>query len=506
MYGSDMRRQFAVASTPLELEDLNSFRLGDWWLYFGTEARFQIGPHVCLIGLAADIETAEPAEIARLEESYAQGGLDRLVAYSDQLVGRFLVLVEHGRRLSVIPDGWASLQAFWANSNAETSLLSSSPGLLQRLGFGSAANCDQSRVRNPARARALEYRSAGALCPVSGARRVRSNHVLELSTGHESRLTLTAREATFETLTFELGRAISGLTLAHGGESWLPITAGVDSRWLAMAASRAGARVKLFTFTPDDASTPDSSIGAIIAARLQADHTPIALPATVSQSVRDEITAVRGAWRDLPKMAELEYLSALDDRVLVLNGNGGEIVRGGYYGEGVRPTSQRLLRALCLGANPSIFDREGFDSWYESVASTARAQGVDLDELYYWEQRMSNWGSDFYAEKDNYADELSPFCARKILRTGPALARRKNRVHVEEELASQTQFEGVEVNQHDRRGPVQRNAYAKSLVHLFRELVPGLTRGPEDVEPKTGALDPQVVPASPPIKNSPLRT
>ena len=104
-----------LASTRLELGDLRSARLGDWWAYWGAETRIQVGGQICLVGLAADVVSAEPV-LARLERSYSCGGLDALIGYCDQLAGRFLVLVEKEDRLSVIPDGWAGLQAFWAVS------------------------------------------------------------------------------------------------------------------------------------------------------------------------------------------------------------------------------------------------------------------------------------------------------------------------------------------------------------------------------------------------------
>ena len=483
-----------------------SERLGNWWLYFGSEARIQIGRCVCLVGLAADVESAEPVRFAELERSYALGGLDGLLDYTDRLVGRFLVLVEDDGGLSVVPDGWGSLQAFWANSRSGPSAVSSSPGLLRDLGFGALAQCDRARSRNEAQAKALEYRSVGDLCPISGTRRVRSNHVLELSVGRAARLPLRHRRATFEEVTAELGRAIRGLQLAHGGESWLPITAGLDSRWLAVAASVAGAEPLLFTFTPDHEPTPDATIGAEIADRLGAEHANIALPERVSQSVRDDVTAVRGAWRDLPKMAEIEYLSSLGKRILVLNGNGGEIVRGGYYGTGPRPISRRLVRSLCLGPHPSTFDRDGFDRWFASLASLPAERRVDLDELFYWEQRMSNWGSDFYAEKDNYVDELSPFCCRRILRTGPALAGRRHRIRVAEALASQPLLQGVPINPHERSGALREYAYVKAIANVGRDFVPSGARpavsggDQPELPPHTDTSRPQ------PIEHSSIRT
>ena len=285
-----------LASAPLGLDDFCMARLGEWWLYFGADAPIQMGRQVCLVGLAADIDTAEPVRIVDIKRRYALSGLDAVVDYTDQIVGRFLVLVEDGGKLSVIPDGWGSLQSFWGQSSDGLVALSSSPGLMQDLGLGSESHRDTSRP-NGRLAKALEFRSVGDHCPVSGTRRIRPNHISELSSGSEERLPLRPREATFETVTAELGRAIRGLQAAHGGESWMPVTAGIDSRWLTWAASLSEADVRLFTFTPGAEPTPDSSIGAKIADRLDAQHTQIALPARVSASVRDDVTAVRGAWR-----------------------------------------------------------------------------------------------------------------------------------------------------------------------------------------------------------------
>lgn len=492
-----MRRQFVLASMPLGLNELCSHRLGKWWLYAGADARIQLGRRIGLVGLAADLETAEPVGLVDLEMSYDAGGLRALVDYTDQLVGRFLILVEEDGRLSVIPDGWASLQAFWGQASDGTRALGSSPGLLRELGFGSTANCDESRLLDERAAKALEYRSVGDLCPVSGTKRIQANHVLELSAGLQQRLPLRHRDTSFETITVELGRAMRGLQSAHGGESWLPITAGLDSRWLAWAASNANANVRLFTFTPDAYPTPDATVGAEIADRLGAEHTRIALSDSVSTSVRDDVTAVRGEWRDLPKMAEIEFHSSSSPRVLVFNGNGGEIVRGGYYGAGLRPTNRRLVRSLCLGSRSSAFDIDGFNRWYASLASLPEKRTVDLDELFYWEQRMANWGSDFYAEKENYVDELSPFCSRRILRSGPALAGQKRRIQVAEALASVELFTNVPVNPHESHGGLKRLAYVKSLGNLVRDGIPGGAHPRTDTGTRTESQ--QGVEAEPPL-------
>jgi hypothetical protein len=347
--------------------------------------------------------------------------------------------------------------------------LSTSPGLLVELGLGSPEHRDLERLHDESRARQLEYRSVGGRCPVSGSRRLAPNHVLHLPSGRIERLPMRHRDTDVRSVTAELGLAMQGLQTSQGGDTWLPVTAGLDSRWLAWAAAELGVKVKMFTFSPAGRPSPEGAVAAMVAKRLGGDHSDIALPAAVSDAVREDITAVRGAWRDLPKMAEIEHFAGLPERVLVLNGNGGEAVRGGgYLGTGPRPVGRHLVRALCLGPGPSSFDRAGFDRWFDSLGPLARlTSGIELDGLFYWEQRLPHWGSDFFAEKENYVDELSPFCCRRFLLASPALGgRRAVAMPLTEVLDSDSPLEGMAVNPHVHHSVWRRYSLAKSTKNL----------------------------------------
>ncbi|MEL7208127.1 MAG: hypothetical protein AAGK32_07835, partial [Actinomycetota bacterium] len=280
-----------------------------------------------------------------------------------------------------------------------------------------------------------------------------------------------------EELTAELGRAIVGLGRHHGRTTLLPITAGVDSRWLASAAAGDAADVELFTFVPSGEAAPiDAVIGAEVAARLGLPHRCLELPATVDPALVEQVRSVRGRWRDLPKMAELQYLADQPSRAMILNGNGGEIIRGGYYGLGPVVGGRAAVRALCLGPNPDRFDGDGFDRWYASLER--RQQGRAAHELFYWEQRMAHWGSDFYAEKQLVADELSPYCSRRLLRAGPAVVGIGRQPDPERALAADPVFGGLGFNPHAPVGALRRYAVVRAGVGLARDLVGRRRRRP----------------------------
>lgn len=465
-----MRRQVAVAAKPIDWPDVEPRRLGSWWLYAGCESRVQLGDSTCLIGLAADVETAEPVAVEQLDELNASAGPAAVADYCDQLAGRFLVLVATADELRVIPDGWASLQGFWTSRSGGPVVLSTSPALLLALGLGHPERAEQDSLLADPQARDLEYRSHGDVCPVSGASRLLPNHVLELPEGRAVPMAMRYRPADFTLLTEEISAGMRGLRAAHGGPVRVPVTAGLDSRWLSLAVASTGMPVKLFTFQlPGLAVTTDAEVGAIVAQRLGLGYEAVELPAAVSDRVKGEVLAVRGFWRDLDKMLEIEHYAARRDRVLVFNGNGGEILRGSRYGTGPRLPTRRLLRSLCLGRQPAAREIAGFDRWYEQRHPVAASDGLEMYDLFYWEQRIANWGSDFYGEKENFVDELSPFCCRRILLAGPAAGGRDAAVPLAQHLGSEPSLADVPVNPDDDSSRIKRLAVPRQLGTLLMD-------------------------------------
>lgn len=461
-----MINQFLVTEGGRTFPGLVPQHFGTYRIHAGEGARVSTSGATALLGLAADATTGRPADVDELNRTFARSGTSGVVQWSERLAGRYLILLQDAERLLVLPDAWGSLQAYFV-SNENGSFLASSPGLLALLGVTpESPGIGDVSERQQALFRKSEYRSYGDRCPYSGYRRLRANHLLALPGGTFERRSIERRKRSFDHLTSLLANAVAGLAEAHGGPVEVPTTAGVDSRWLALATRTAGVDARLFTFALRGEQPADAIVAQQVAERLSLPHTTIELPTTVSAQTREAVQEMRCHWRDLPKMLEIEYWARRPDRCLVLNGNGGGILRGGFFGQGPMVPGKTALGSLCLGLHATNLDRAAFDTWYSELPESLRSGPPDLRDLFYWEQRMPYWGSDFYAEKSPYVDEVSPYCCVDVLAVAPALGGSGRELPLEQRLAEDGVFAGLPLNAH-----VKKSLGRFSLAKLARVLV-----------------------------------
>jgi len=120
--------------------------------------------------------------------------------------------------------------------------------------------------------------------------------------------------------------------------------------------------------------------------------------------------------RILPKTANIQYHYYNSDKpgTINVNGNGGEIARC-YYGYTNRKITLEML-LLFSGYPSSIeFVRQELDCWFVDASQFAEEHKIPLLDLFYWEQRMGNWGALYPFEQDIAIEEISPFNNKSLL-------------------------------------------------------------------------------------------
>jgi hypothetical protein len=69
------------------------------------------------------------------------------------------------------------------------------------------------------------------------------------------------------------------------------------------------------------------------------------------------------------------------------------------------------------GIQQYSYARDYFEKWMAECHELCRAVGLNVMNLYYWEEKMPNWGAQIALDKDIAQDEISPFNSRLLIET-----------------------------------------------------------------------------------------
>lgn len=225
----------------------------------------------------------------------------------------------------------------------------------------------------------------------------------------------------FDETTKEISRILKGSVdaVTRRGAVMQSVTAGWDSRVLLAASKRVSDKIYYFVNTMNV---------------YQDEHMDIAVPKKMlgdkglelnvfrdMPKLRDDFYScirlnVEGA-RKLPKTLAIQYYHDFHSEKLNINGNGSEVARC-YYGndqaEWSMITTDYVLSKAGLDQN-SPYLRRQVERWLYDVRNLVEEDGVNIMDLFYWEQRMGNWGGMFMAEQDVAVEGFMPFNNRKLL-------------------------------------------------------------------------------------------
>ena len=207
--------------------------------------------------------------------------------------------------------------------------------------------------------------------------------------------------------------------IVRRGKIMQSVTAGWDSRVLLAASRTVSDRIYYFV----------NSMNVY-----RDDHMDIAIPSKMLDDVgvrfnvhRDMPSLREGFFkilnsnvegaRNLPKTLAIQYYYDFHQEKINLNGNGSEVTRC-YYGithlESSRVTSEHIIQSIGFKKAYPYLKRE-IEDWLITARDVAKEQNISIMDLFYWEQRMGNWGGMFLAEQDIAVEGFMPFNNRKLI-------------------------------------------------------------------------------------------
>lgn len=161
------------------------------------------------------------------------------------------------------------------------------------------------------------------------------------------------------------------------------------------------------------------------------DHVDVAIPQQISKVIGHKIHAVpcfeideafdarlthnvRIVQAEYKKMLFFKFFKDFQGYTNV-SGNMGEVLRGFYFQFVKKGTVLDKQYLAKLYNTPLPFAERQIELWLSDAEPVARDFSVDLLDLYYWEQRMANWGTSWQAALEIAAEEICPFNNREMI-------------------------------------------------------------------------------------------
>lgn len=426
---SRFARQFVVCPAALARRIPESACTRDWQglrVVLGPGLHFHeaAGTALCLCILGCVFDPIRPQKtpgelLWRLvAESETQEDLEESL---NQLGGRYVALVSGplGPRAHV--DAMATRRLLHGVIEQQRVLTSSPRMLLQVTGATVMPNSRVDRFLASRRAEVTEYAWLGTASADARLQRVLPNHYVDMRAGRVARASLIdcSTVGTVELIEHWRDMLVGSFNcLARLGPLALPVTAGWDSRLLFAASREHSSRIYHYIFADGAASAAEVRIAQrlcdLMGVKLHVVHAP-----STDQTFLEEYRLGHLRPRVLPKTAHIQHhLRSTPSSTINVTGVGGEILRS-YYGIGLDGMMRARLgsRALCEmgGFGDDPWTRCAVQQWLAEAASDSRAAGIPIVDLFYWEQRMGNWGSLYANEQDMAIEQVSPYNHRRML-------------------------------------------------------------------------------------------
>lgn len=336
-----------------------------------------------------------------------------------RMTGRFVIFFKIKEESIVVSDSLGLRQLLFGNIDSELVITSS-----VELFISSLVVSTETSERKLAFVRSRQYLRndcawVGTETIDDRLSKVLPNHYLEVSSRNVRRMPFQIASQYDETTIIENSKSILRGTFKALSKRYCllqQLTAGVDSRVLLAASVDVKDDARYYTFfrTAKDRSR-DVEVAELLASRLNIDHRVIN-PSTMDESFLQRYTDCHAYPRLSNKTRHIQHhwYQRYDANVVNINGNGGEVARH-YYGLSKRPVTVNMLVTLSGYSSKDTYVRPQVEDWLSDAQVFAKESNVPILDLFYWEQRMGNWGALYPYEQDMAIEELSPLNNRQLI-------------------------------------------------------------------------------------------
>lgn len=194
----------------------------------------------------------------------------------------------------------------------------------------------------------------------------------------------------------------------------IPVTAGWDSRIILAASKEISENVKYFVnrFANLSESHKDIRISSQIMQRVNLPFEIVNCKKDISAEFINLFKSNINFYQSENKIQEHYSFYNNFSKELLIGGNVSEITRN-YYGISNGVSAKKL--AELFGRPHNKYAIEQCEIWLSEISQEIMDLNVNIYDLFYWEQRLGNWGAMFPTELEISLEEFFPFNSRELL-------------------------------------------------------------------------------------------
>ncbi|PFP72647.1 hypothetical protein COJ99_07285 [Bacillus cereus] len=346
---------------------------------------------------------------------------DDLCSKTYSLSGRWIIIFNDGVNIKILHDPCGMRQIYYTSHDGKTWCGSQPNIIAEELGLKEDTNKDVLDFVKSSYYENQERAWVGDGSVIQGVKHLLPNHYLDLKTAAAERFWVNKEnnEISIDECVEIVTSILKGSLAAANNrfDMMLAVTAGWDSRVLLAASKDIKNDVYYFVSTMNKLTSKDADI-----------YVPVKLLNTLNLKLNivKELKPLDDMFkltlqknvsmaRDLPKTQTIYYAYNNFEGKVNINGNASEIAR--CYFDSKRPSDNidgyQLAKMEGYSSLPYAVSR--LNEWHDSAISVCEENKIDILDLFYWEQRMGNWGTMYQAEQDIAIEEFCPFNNRRLL-------------------------------------------------------------------------------------------
>ncbi|MDJ0690121.1 MAG: hypothetical protein QNJ41_16615 [Xenococcaceae cyanobacterium MO_188.B32] len=190
------------------------------------------------------------------------------------------------------------------------------------------------------------------------------------------------------------------------------LTSGLDSRILLAAAKEFTDEIQFYVFHHNDHPPypPNVWVSQSLAQKLKLNHAVIK-PDKIRPEFLKAYKKEHVIPRILTKTDHIQYFKDhySDPNIINISGNASAMSKCHYGYTNKEISLDMLLFFSGHHLSKNTFVRQELAEWLKDASQYSKEYGIPVLDLFYWEQRMGNWGALQSFEKDMAIEEVCPF-------------------------------------------------------------------------------------------------